>query len=126
MVHAHAAVFERELVWDAMPPMEQALYGTTLAIYGIDVRRGLSAADAVLAKFRILSDRRARLPEPEYEVALTNLDFKFEEFVVWYSVEYRIRGGHESDRPSPEVILEAYRQYALNRRATTMHGGDQS
>ena len=58
-------LFDLELVWDLMTPMEQAVYGTTFALHGVSVEGGLAEADAALAKLRSVTDHRSRLPESE-------------------------------------------------------------
>jgi hypothetical protein len=110
-----ATLFDLELTWGLMTPMEQALYGTTFALHGMNVEAGLAAADAVVAKLRAISGQRSRLPEPEYEAARAGLNIEYEEFAVWYPVQYLIRHGRERGYkpPTPEETQEAYRRYGL-------------
>lgn len=68
-----STLFDLELAWGLMTPMEQALYGTTFALHDKNVKSGLAAADAVIAKLRAISGQRSRLPEPEYEAARAGL-----------------------------------------------------
>lgn len=108
-------MWELELAWGLMTPMEQALYGTTFALHGMSVEGGLAAADAVITKLRAVSGQRSRLPEPEYEAARAGLNIEYEEFAVWYPVQYRIRHGRERGyKPrTPEETQEAYRRYGF-------------
>lgn len=110
-------MFDVETAWELMLPMEQALWATTLAIHSNDLDAGLGAADAAVTRLRSMADIRSRRPEPEYELAQSNTYVEFEEFSVWYPLEYRMR--HRRDRdykePTAEQIRGAFERYGLSR-----------
>lgn len=114
---AQADLFDLELAWDLMTPMEQSLYGTTFALHGISVEDGLAAADAVLVKLRSVTDQRSRLPEPECEAARAGHYIEYEDFAVWYRVQRGIRHMRKPgyQPPTPEQTKEAYERYEMSR-----------
>lgn len=110
--------YEVELAWELMNNIEQAVWGTTLALHVEDDDGGLGAADAAVVRLREVTDLRSRRPEPEYEAARADFHMEFEEFSVWYRVAYRIRH-HKSptgyELPTPEQTKAAYERYAMSR-----------
>lgn len=114
---ANTDLFNLELAWDLMTPMEQALYGTTFALHATRVEDGLAAADDVLARFRSVTDNRSRLPEPEYEAAKAGHYIEYEEFAVWYRVQLGIwhmrKSGYQP--PTPKQTKEAYERHEMSR-----------
>lgn len=110
-------VYEIELNWQFMQPMEQSVWATMLAMHGQDADGGLSAADAGVMRLRSIALTRARRPEPEREAARLNIYMEFEEFAGWYPVAYRMMHMRErgySD-PSLEQVKVAYDIYARGR-----------
>jgi hypothetical protein len=110
--------YEIELAWELMNSIEQAAWGTTLALHVEDEDGGLEAADAAVTRLRAVAELRSRRPEPEYEAAIAGFYMEYEEFAVWYSVAYRIRH-HKSpagyEPPTPEQTKAAYERYAMSR-----------
>lgn len=106
-------IVEIELGWYLMTPMEQSLWGLSMALHNQDQDAGLGAADTALARLRSVTDARSRRPEPESEAARSNIVIPFEQFAAWYPVAYRLR--HRLDRdyqePSDEQIRTAYERY---------------
>lgn len=106
-----------ELSWQFMTPMERALWTTTLALRSTDDDAGLGAADAAVLRLRAIAEIRSRRIEPEYEAAIAAVHMEFEDFAVWYPLEYRIR--HRFDRDYKELtssgIEAAYKRYATSR-----------
>lgn len=109
--------FGSEFAWSLMTAMEQALYGTMLALHADELDGGLAVADAAIAKLRTIAGVRSRLPEPEYEAARSGLNMEYEEFTIWYPIQYRIRHGFDRDyqHPTLERIQEAYKRFGLSR-----------
>jgi len=110
-------IFEIELSWEFMTPMEKALWITTLALHSRDPDAGMGAADAAVTRLRSVAEVRSHRPEPDEEAARAGIQMEFDEFAVWYPLEYRIR--HRFDRNykelNPGTIREAYDRYARNR-----------
>jgi len=104
---------DSEYAWCLMPPMEQAFYGTMLALHIDEADSGVTKADTGLAKLRILAGVRSRLPEPEYEAARAGFNIEYEDFATWYLVQYRIRHGFDRGykQPTPDQIQAAYERY---------------
>lgn len=108
---------EVEAEWESMTPMESTLWATTFALHAADPDGGVSAADAVLAKLRLLSGVRSRRPSPEDEAAESNIYLTYDEFVPWYTVAHRIRYCRNSAyKPlTSDQVDEAYKHYSLSR-----------
>jgi len=106
-------VYEVLVSWQFMPPMEQAVWATTLALHAPDPDGGVGAADAAVLRLRSLELTRSFRPEPEYEAARANLYMEFPEFAGWYPIAYRMRHRREPgySEPSSEQIREAYERF---------------
>lgn len=106
-----------EYAWALMTSMEQALYGTMLALHAEQIDGGLEAADAAIAKLRTVAGVRSRLPEPEYEAARSGLNIEYEEFAIWYPIQYRIRHGFDQGYkpPTSEQTKEAFERFNFSR-----------
>lgn len=112
-----ALPFLSELAWEFMTPMEQALWGTTVALNTQDPDGGLGAADAAIVKLRSVSGVRSRRPEPEDEAARVGDHIEFEDFAIWYLIEYRNRHCFDQDykAPTQEQTKEAYERFFKGR-----------
>ena len=110
-------LYEIELEWELMTPMEGALWGTTLALHATDADAGIAAANAALTKLRQIADARPERPEPEYEAAQLNVYISKEDFFPWYKVAHKIRYGREQDyQPvTLEQVSKAYEHYQFSR-----------
>ena len=110
-------VYEIELTWQFMAPMEQSVWATTLALRALEADGGVSAADAGVLRLRSLGVTRAHRPEPEHEVARSNVYIEFDEFAGWYPVAYRLMHGKERgyQEPNDEQVKNAYEAYARSR-----------
>lgn len=114
---AKKAPYKIELAWGAMSDLERALWGTTLALHLQDEDGGIEAADAAVARLRIVTESRSRLPEPEDEAAMAGFHMEYEEFSAWYSVAYRVRhcSPDKCELPTAEQTRAAYERYAWGR-----------
>ena len=99
-------IYEIELNWQFMRPVEQAVWGTLLALHLHDDDGGLGAADAGLLRLRSLSVTRARRPEPEEEAAHLNIHMDFEEFVGWYPIAYKMMHKREKGLSGTEPTTD--------------------
>lgn len=112
-----AKFYEVEFQWHAMTPMEQALWGTTVALHSQDTDGGIGAADEVISKIRSLAGVRSHRLEPEYEAAKANMTMDYETFATWYPVERRIRRCAEPryEAPTADEIRAAYVRFCESR-----------
>lgn len=109
--------FLSELAWELMTPMEQAVWGTSVALNAQDSDGGLGAADAAIVKLRSVSGVRSRRPEPEIEAARVGDYIEFEDFAIWYLIEYRNRHCSDPDYvpPTQEQTKGAYERFFKGR-----------
>lgn len=106
-------VYEVLVSWQFMPPMEQAIWATTLALHAQEPDGGVGEADASVLRLRSIGLTRSFQPEPEFEAARANLHIEYDEFIGWYPIAYRMRHGRERgyETPSIEQIKDAYERY---------------
>lgn len=107
--------YEIVVAWSLMTPMEQSLWGTTLALRSDNMEEGMRAADRAVTKLREVGGARSLQPEPEYEAARANCYMDFSDFAVWYPIAYQIRhAGRDYKIPSKAETSEAFERYALS------------
>ena len=111
---------ERYLEWSFMTPMEQALWGTTIALNSLHPDGGVGSADALLLKLRSLSVTRGVQLEPEFQAAKANEHIEYDDFAVWYPIAHRLQHRYDPsprdyEPMAPEAIKAAYERYAWGR-----------
>jgi hypothetical protein len=109
--------YEVELQWFAMTPVEQSLWGTTVALHTQDADGGIGAADEAITKIRSLAGVRSHRLAPEYEAAKANITMEYEAFAVWYPIEHKIRLCREPRYRAPTVdeVRAAYVRFCESR-----------